>query len=183
MATTETLLTAEEYALLEDDGCPSELVRGRIVRMNVPNFFHGKHCSRINRLLGNYVEEHDLGHVLCNDAGVITERDPDTVRGPDVSFYSYSRIPKDADPAGYPSVAPEVVFEVRSPGDRWPKILAKVSEYLDAGVLVVYVVDPASKTVTLFDTDQPGLRLDDDDELTFPEPLAGLRFPVKRLFR
>ncbi|HJT32764.1 MAG TPA: hypothetical protein VJ783_12045 [Pirellulales bacterium] len=45
------------------------------------------------------------------------------------------------------------------------------------------MVDPASKTVTVYDADQPGRRLGDDDELMFPEPLAGLRIPVKRLFR
>ncbi len=183
LVATDRLLTAEEYGQLEDDGRPTELVRGRIVRLNVPNFFHGKHCSRIVRILGGFVDEHDLGHVLCNNAGVITQRGPDTVRGPDVSFDSYSRVAKDATTAGYPAVAPEVIFEVRSPSDRWPKILAKVSEYLEAGVLVVYVVDPGDKTVTMFDTDQPGRRLEDDDQLTFPEPLTGLRIPVRRLFR
>lgn len=54
------------------------------------------------------------------------------------------------------AVAPEVVFEVRSPTDRWPKVLEKVGEYLNAGVLAVYVVDPQAETVTMFDADQPG---------------------------
>ena len=183
MATTdETLLTAEEYGQLPDNGYPTELVRGRIVRMNVPYFQHGKYCGRIDRTFGLYVDDHGLGHVLTNDSGVITERGPDTVRGPDVSFYSYARIPKDADVAGYPSVAPEIVFEVRSPGDRWAKILEKVSEYLNAGVLAVYVVDPQSEAVRFFDADQPDRMLQGDDELTFPAPLSGLRLPVRSLF-
>ncbi len=49
---------------------------------------------------------------IGNDAGVITERDPDTVRGADVAFYSYRRVPKDAEPEGYPDAIPEFVFEV-----------------------------------------------------------------------
>lgn len=184
MATLEeTLLTAEEYGQLPDDGCPTELVRGRIVRMNVPNFRHGKYCGRIDRTFGRYVDDHDLGHVLTNDAGVVTERGPDTVRGPDVSFYSYSRIPKDADVIGYPSVAPEIVFEVRSPSDRWPKMLRKVSEYLNAGVLVVYIVDPQTETVTAFDAEQPGRLFAGDEELSFPEPVSGLRLTVRALVR
>lgn len=182
MATTGTHLTAEEYGRLSDNGRPTELVRGRIVEMNMPYFPHGKLCWRLGHLLGLFLDNHDVGHVVCNDAGVITERDPDTVRGPDISFYSYSRIPKGADPEGYPSVAPEVVFEVRSPNDRWPKILAKVSEYLDAGVTLVYIVDPADKTVTAFDADRPGRTLRGDDELEFPAPLAELRIAVRRLF-
>jgi Uma2 family endonuclease len=178
MATIEeTLLTAEEYSQLPDLGYPTELVRSRIVRTNVPAFQHGKFCGRISVTLGRYVDDQDLGHVLTNDAGVITER------GPDVSFYSYSRVPKDAEVRGYPAVAPEVVFEVRSPGDRWPKLLEKAGEYLNAGVLAVYVVDPHAETVTMFDADQPGKTLGTDDELTFPEPLAGLRLPVRCLFR
>lgn len=184
MATIEErLLTAEEYGKLPDLGYPNELVRGKIVRMNFPYFQHGKYCGRICATFGRYVDDHDLGHVLTNDSGVITERGPDTVRGPDVSFYSYSRIPKDTEVAGYPSVAPEIVFEVRSPDDRWPKILKKVDEYLGAGVLAVYVVDPQDETVRVYDSDQPGRTLKADHDLTFPEPLSGFRISVRQLFR
>lgn len=182
MATTTELLTAEEYARLPDNGVPTELERGRIVTMNVPNFPHGWLCARIAKLLAIYVDDRELGYVLGNDSGMITERDPDTVRGPGVSFFSYARIPKGAAPSGYPEVAPEVVFEVRSPNDRWSKILRRVSEFLAAGVLVVYVVDPKKKTVTAFDADQPGRTLADNDELTFPEPLTDLRISLRQLF-
>ncbi len=182
MATTDLLLTAEEYLRLPDNGCPSELVRGRIVPMNVPNFRHGKLCNRIGRLLGNYAEERDLGHALNNDAGVVTERGPDTVRGPDVSFYSYARVPKGADPAGYPDVVPEVAIEVRSPTDRWAKVLEKVSEYLNAGIDLIYVVDAQSQSVFAYSADQPNAILSGDDELTFPPPINGLRIRARRLF-
>lgn len=150
--------------------------------MNVPNFRHGKLCNRLGRLLGNYADEHNRGHALNNDAGVVTEREPDTVRGPDVSFYSYSRIPKGADPGGYPNVVPEVVIEVRSPTDRWAKVLEKVSEYLNGGVDLVYVVDAQSQSVFGYTGDQPSATLTGDDELTFPSPLDGLRIRVRRLF-
>lgn len=181
MATIEVLLTAEEYLRLPDDGCPTELVRGRIVPMNVPNFRHGKLCARLAMLLAYYSEERQLGHVLCNDAGVVTEREPDTVRGPDVSFYSYARVPKGADPAGYPDVVPEVAIEVRSPTDRWAKVLEKVSEYLKAGIELIYVVDAQSQSVFVYSPDRPNAILGGDDELTFPPPLDGLRIPVRRL--
>lgn len=183
MATIEGWLTAEEYARLPDNGVPTELVRGRVVTMNVPASRHGWLCVRIAKLLANYVDEHELGYVFGNDAGMITQRDPDTVRGPDISFFSYSRIPKGADLEGYAEVAPEVVFEVRSPNDRWPKVLGRVSEFLDAGVLIVYVVDPKKEVVIAFDADQPGRTLRDDDEMTFPEPLSALRIAVRQLFR
>lgn len=183
MATIESLLTAEEYLRLPDDhDRPTELVRGRIETLNLPNFRHGKLCNRLGRLLGNFAEQHDLGHALNNDAGVITERDPDSVRGPDVCFYSYSRIPKGADPAGYPAVVPEVAIEVRSPTDRWAKVLEKVSEYLNAGVDLVYVVDAQTQSVIAYTADQASITLRGDDELTFPPPLDGLRIAVRHIF-
>ena len=36
----------------------------------------------------------DLGRVVTNDSGIVTQRDPDTVRGADVAYYSYARLPK-----------------------------------------------------------------------------------------
>ncbi|HET6883522.1 MAG TPA: Uma2 family endonuclease [Pirellulales bacterium] len=184
MATIERLLTAEEYAQLPDNGEPTELVRGRIVATEIPGCRHGRVCARVGTLLANYVDEHGLGYVLSNNAGMVTERQPDTVRGPDISFFSYTRVPKEANLDGYAEVAPEVVFEVLSPSDRWPRILERVSEFLNAGVLAVYVVDPKKEAVTAFDTDSdpPGRTLKGDDELTFPEPLTGLRFAVRQLF-
>ena len=184
MATVERLLTAEEYAQLPDNGVPTELVRGRVVSLNIPASRHGWLCVRVVKLLAVYVDDNGLGRVFCNDAGMITERDPDTVRGPDISFFSYSRIPKGASLEGYAEVAPEVVFEVRSPSDRWPKILRRVSEFLNAGVFAVYVVDAQKESVTVFDaeTDPPGRTLEGDDELTFPEPLSDLRIGVRQLF-
>ena len=81
-------------------------------------------------------------------------------------------------------MAPEVAFEVRSPRDRWPKILGRVSEFLNAGVLAVYVVDAKTEVVTIFDaeSDPPGRTFMGDDELTFPEPLGGLRIAVREIF-
>ena len=84
MATATQLITAEEYARLPDRGVPTELVRGEVITMNPPYVRHGQLCSKLDRIVGSYVDDHDLGHVVCNDAGIVTERDPDTVRGGDV---------------------------------------------------------------------------------------------------
>ena len=86
MSTTETLLTAEEYARLPDNGRPTELVRGRVIEMNPPAPRHGQVCFRVGRIVAEFAEAHGIGQIICNDSGVITERDPDTVRGADVVF-------------------------------------------------------------------------------------------------
>jgi Uma2 family endonuclease len=182
MATGTVHLTAAEYARLPDAGVPTELVRGEVVELNQPTPRHGQVCSRADRWMGTFADEHGLGHVLCNDAGIITERDPDTVRGGDVWFVSFSKLPKGAIPEGYLDVTPDVVVEVRSENDRWSKILEKVAEYLNAGVAVVCVLDPQTETARLYFPDAPDVILSGDDVLTFPGQLPGFSVPVRRFF-
>ena len=150
--------------------------------MNVPAPRHGEICARMARLLGNFVDEKNLGRVVSNDAGIITERDPDTVRGADVAFYSFARVPPGPLPEGYLPVPPELVVEIRSPTDRWKDVLAKAVEYLNAGVTVVCVLDPLSQTAHVYHADQPERTYDADQELALPEVLGDFRVAVRRLF-
>lgn len=182
MATAELLLTAEEFWQMPDNGQLTELVRGRIVAMNMPAPRHGYFCLKTGRILGNFVDDHDLGRVVSNDSAIITERSPDSVRGADIAFYSYARLPRGPFPQGYLSVSPELVFEVRSPNDRWNDILAKVVEYLNASVLVVCVHDEQTQTMTLYRQDELPRVLTANDELTLPELHADFRVPVARFF-
>jgi Uma2 family endonuclease len=179
MSTTETLLTAERFAKLADTGRPAELVRGRIFEMNLPGPRHGQICGTVDRIVGSYVDQYELGHVLINDSGIITERDPDTVRGADVAFYSYQKVPKGPLPNEYLSVPPDLVFEVLSLGDRRSRLLAKVAEYLNVGVTAVCVLDDQTKTVQVFHADHPIETLSVDDELTLPKILGEFRVPVR----
>ncbi|MFO0953546.1 MAG: Uma2 family endonuclease [Isosphaeraceae bacterium] len=175
-------LTAEQFGERPDPGYPEELVRGRVVRMPPPNRRHGQVCSRADRIIGGYVDEHDLGHVLSNDSGVITGRDPDTVRGADVAYYSFARLPRGPLPQSYGPEAPELVVEVLSPGDRWPEVLEKLAEYLRAGVVVVLVLDPETRAAQLYRADQPPRTLQAEDELTLPDVLGDFRAAVARFF-
>jgi Uma2 family endonuclease len=178
----QVLYTAEEFGRRPDPGYPEELVRGRVVRMPPPGSRHGKVCCNTAFEMRLFLKDHDRGHVLSNDSGVVTEREPDTVRGADVCFYSYERVPKGPLPPGYLDVPPDLVFEVLSPEDRWRKILAKVSEYLMAGVQAVVVLDPERRKVHVFEGDEPTRVLTDQDELTLPSVLGEFRVPVRLFF-
>jgi Uma2 family endonuclease len=181
-AIAERRLTAEEYAHLPDRGVPTELVRGRVIDMNVPAPRHGQIVCKLVRLVGNYAEEHNLGHVVAGDAGVRTQRDPDTVRGVDVGFFSFARVPPGPFPSGYLSAVPELVFEVRSPTDRWARLITKAGEYLEAGVTAVCLLDQASETVQVYRADELPRTLHGDDELHLPDVLGDFRVPVRRFF-
>lgn len=183
MATaTGSLLTAEQFARLPDPGVPTEVVRGRVITLRLPTPRHGQICSKNDRIVGNHAEEQKLGHVIINDSAVVTERDPDTVRGSDVAFYSYARVPTGPFPPGYLDVVPELIFEVRSPTDRWSRVLAKVSEYLDAGVHVVCVLDQTGETLQVYRMEELPQTLDGDDELHLPDLLGDLKVAVRRFF-
>jgi Uma2 family endonuclease len=184
MATAKMLelLTAEEFGKRPDPGHPEELVRGRIVAMPPPDRKHGSVCSNAVQIFGYFVKERDLGRVLSNDSGVITQRDPDTVRGADVAYYSYGRLPKDPLPSGYGPEVPELVVEVRSADDRWLQIHEKVTEYLAAGVLTVVVLDPEPQTAHIFSADDPPRILASGDELVLPRILQGFRVRVGQFF-
>jgi Uma2 family endonuclease len=175
-------MTAEEFARQADDGGPSELVKGRIVTMTPPGAKHGWICNKVGRLLGNFAEKHDLGHVLNNDSGVITRRAPDSVRGADVAFYSYARLPKGSLPATYPDVAPDLIVEILSPADRWPKAIEKVAEYLSAGVSLVIVLDDANRSAQLFDAERGGRTLAEGDDLVLETILPGFHVVVRQFF-
>lgn len=188
MATTATasgerLLTIEEYLKLPENGRLTELVRGRVITLNPPYPWHGFVCINAAAILLEFVKPADLGYVTGNDSGVITGNNPDTLRGADVAFYSYARVPKGTiAKKGYLDIAPDLIFEVRSPGDRWKDVLAKVAEYLNAGVSVVCVLDPERQTATVYEPDQPETKLTADQELTFPTVLPGFSVRVERFF-
>jgi Uma2 family endonuclease len=170
-------MTAEEFARRPDPGHPEELVRGRIVAMPPTGRRHGQICANAVFLLSLYVRERRLGHLLSNDAGVITRRSPDTVRGPDVAFYSYARLPRGPLGRAYGPEMPELVVEVRSPEERWRDLHGKVAEYLAAGVTAVLVLDPDTSTAHVVHADQPTRVLGPEDTLTLPD-ILGAEFAV-----
>jgi Uma2 family endonuclease len=174
-------MTLEQFVARPNTDDLDELVKGRIVPMTRPTPRHGQICGKVTWILGPFADERDLGHVVSNDSGVITERNPDTLRGPDVAFYSYGRLPKGPIPARYLEVVPELVVEVRSPNDRWSEIYSKAGEYLNAGVSIVLVLDDEDQTASIF-SDKGVEELPAGADLRFPEILPGFSVAVRRFF-
>jgi len=79
------------------------------------------------------------------DTGFKIERDPDTVRAPDVAFVVRERLAHIPD-EGYAELAPDWVAEILSPSDRPGEVLEKVGQWLGAGVRVVWVLDQPGAT-------------------------------------
>src|SRR5262245_20441471 len=131
------LLTAEEFMAADLGEGTHELVRGEVVEMPPAMPEHGLICVNIIYLLESYGRQSGLGYALANDSAVVTERNPDTVRGADVCYYSHARWPRAQVAGKLPPVPPDLVVEVVSPGNRIAQIIKKVSEYLEIGVSLV----------------------------------------------
>jgi Uma2 family endonuclease len=181
--TPARLLTAEEFARLPqpEDGTQQELVKGVIITMPSPSFYHGLCCNRIGRKLGNFVDEGQRGFVTNNDSGVILARDPDTVRGPDLAFWGRERMPE-FPRQGYPSVPPDLVVEVLSPSDVFLTVQRKVLQYLGAGVRLVWIMVPEDRSVAVYRPGQDPRILSNSDTLSGEDVLAGFSCPVTELF-
>jgi Uma2 family endonuclease len=78
-------------------------------------------------------------------------------------------MPRGPAPIGYAPIPPDVVFEVLAPSDSWPELLAKVAEYLKAGVLAAAVFDPEGRTIRVYRPNSPPTSLTADDTLALAE--------------
>ncbi|HBI41351.1 MAG TPA: Uma2 family endonuclease [Planctomycetales bacterium] len=183
MATVaQKLITAEEFIKMPDpdDGSRQELVQGVVITMPPPKGRHGVCCNKVGRLIGNYVEANKLGFTTCNDAGFISERAPDSVRGPDVAFYSRQRVSEI--PEGYFEVSPDLAVEVLSPSDPHTRVQEKVRHYLKHGVSMVWLVDPELRIVTVYRRQEHARTLEETDTLAGEDVLPGFSCCVAEFF-
>lgn len=177
------LLTAEEYFLLPDpnDGTIQELVRGEIVTMPQPGLEHGEVQGNVWGAIKQFLRTNPIGRVFV-ESGMVTERGPDTVRGPDVSYYSKERLPLDKRVVGYNDEPPDLCVEVVSPSNTARELQAKIKEYFFCGVRVVWVVEPEDRRVLVLRAPDEGRVLFEDATLDGGEVLPGFACKVAELF-
>ena len=137
--------------------------------------------SEISAILREYVRANNLGRIVVGDADVVTRRNPGTVPGPDIAFYSYQRVAPSIAPQGY-WPAPDLAVEIRSPKDRWQDIDMKVGEYLDAGVLCVVVIDSAARQVQVYTPDEPVRIWNADETMMISTGLPSFEISAARHF-
>ncbi|MCI0637852.1 MAG: Uma2 family endonuclease [Gemmataceae bacterium] len=182
---TKTLITAEEFAKTGPETDGFELVRGELVPIPPPRRRHGEVCINAGFLLKQYVKRRGKDSVVGNDAGILTERDPDTVRGIDVMLYlnpKWKRKGAKRESETYDDYPPELAVEVRSPKQSWKKLIEKVNEYLSMGVKMVWVIDPSVERVTVFTPDSEPVVYAAENELDGGEVLPGFRCKVAEFF-
>jgi Uma2 family endonuclease len=172
--------TAEDLYANPVTGKCTELVSGRILVREPPGYNHGYVASRCLVAMAVHVNANGLGHVLAAETGFILARNPDTVRAPDVAFISANRVPVRR-PSGYLEEAPDLVVEVTSPSDRPSRIRTNISDWIGAGVRLVWQIDPERRTARVFRPGVESALMDDDGVLDGEDVLPGFRVPLADL--
>ena len=171
-----------EALLAMPDGDQYELVDGELVERQM-GFRSSNIGGELFWLLKSHCRQHQLGWVLPSDAGYqCFPDDPGKVRKPDVSFIQAARLAAEDAPEGWARIAPDLAVEVVSPNDLFAAVTNKVSEYLAAGVRLVWVIDTATRMVYVYHREGGGEILMQDNTLSGGDVVEGFQCRVADLF-
>lgn len=179
MVTTRPI-TVEEFAAMPLEGS-WELVDGDLQAVSPNAGDSGWISGRIFSRLEQFVDSHRLGWAFPPETGFILFDNRDVVRSPDAAFVRRDRL--DRPTRSFVPVAPDFAVEVLSPSDRRADAEAKVVMYLQAGVQLVWLVDPERCTVTVFHPDGTAEIQDIGDTLDGGPVVPGFRVPVAEIFQ
>lgn len=174
-------LTPEDLLHMPDDGWQYELIEGELQRMAPDNMGHGHVSDNVAYPLSGHARQHRLGRVYTN-IGYTLAIDPPTVLGPDISFVRADRVPPIDAQSGFVAMAPDLAVEIVSPSNSAGEIARKVRIYLAAGVRLVWIVDPVSRTVAVHHPDRTGRILIEGETLDGEDVVPGFALPVAEVF-
>ncbi len=180
MATARRLVTAEELLRMPDDGKRYELIRGVLIERMPAGDPHSIVVVNFTYELIHYTRSVGRGVVRAGDPGYRLERDPDTVRAPDVAWFAPGRIAEGTQ--GYPELTPDLAIEVKSPTNSRRELAEKAATWLNFGSREVWVADPETVTVTVYRPGADPITLGREDELDGGDLLPGFSVPVGPLF-
>lgn len=171
MATTR-VITDEELLRLPKDGNKYEAVDGGL-RVSPAGWLHERIVARLIGRLVAFVERERLGDVLGSN--VLYVLPSGNKRGPDVSFVAADRLGPGAVGVAFPQLVPDFAVEVLSPGDSPRQVLDKVGEYLQAGVRLVWIIDPERRHAAIYRSMTSVREIGGDGNLDGEDLLPGFR--------
>lgn len=160
-------LTLAEFLASPESDRNYEFIDGQAIRKMSPKRFHASLQAELLIFLRTLFK--GKGFVYPEWGIVLTRNDQDWCPVPDLTYISMERLPSDIGNEMCP-VPPELVIEIMSEGQTFREFVAKAGDYLKAGILRVWVIDPTRKTLTVFYPDRP------------PETYRGDRLLTDELF-
>ena len=160
--------------------CLCELVDGVLVEKAMGHV-ESRLAFRLGHLLAAYLDEHDLG--IGSTADGPHRLLADQVRFPDVAYIAYENIPEDADPnTAVPDWTPSLAVEVISESNTKSEMARKLKDYFDAGVKLVWYVDPPTRSVRVYHAPEDFVTKSEHEELDGEDVLPGFRVSIRDWF-
>jgi len=172
-------LTIAEFEAEARDGL-WELIDGAPIAVTPSAGLSSMIASRIAGHVFVYLGRHPIGHQFSSDAGFVLFADQPTVRSPDFAVVLRTRLPEV--PASFVPIPPDLAVEVLSPTDRLSEALSKIAMYLEAGIPLVWLIDPVNRTATIFQQDKVPVTIGADGVLDGEEVLPGFTLSLATLF-
>jgi Uma2 family endonuclease len=139
--------------------------------------------TQVGHRIQTFIDAQAIGWLFTEAAYQCFPDAPTKVRRPDVSFIRFGRLPDEELPDGHCPIAPDLAVEVTSPRDTHYQVAEKIEEYLSAGVALVWIVNPNTRTVLVYRKDRDTVSfLHEDDELSGEDVLPDFRCPVRDMF-
>lgn len=186
VTTPSRMWTTEELLALPENGTERWLIRGRLREkaMTIRNRWHSRAIARLSYLLQCWLDGQPppRGAVLAGEAGCRLRRDPDTTVGIDVVYVGPELAAQEPSDTRLIDGVPILAVEVLSPSDTQEEIDEKLDSYLQAGVALVWVVDPHDRTVLIYQRGMAPILANETQELCGDPHLPGFRVPVRRIF-
>ena len=168
-------MTLEDFLAHDVEGY--EYVKGELVLMAPPSREHGEISINVIRYLDAHVYQNKLGRLYTAET---TFQVGERIMKPDVAFVSTAQLTGDKT-KGFP-IPPDLAIEVVSPSDVQSRVAAKALAYLEAGTDLVWVLEPISKTVTVYRSETEIETLTRNDTLTGEDVVPGFSCPIAHLF-
>jgi Uma2 family endonuclease len=186
-------MTVEDFFALEAKGVDCELINGELrIRgdssgdrpMTTRGYPHSVVMINLGYLLRSWIERQPKprGVVIGGEARVRIRTDPETIVGIDVAYISAELAGRTHPDALLVDGPPTLAIEIHSPSDKQQDIVDKIRVYIDAGIPLVWEVNPAFKTVTVHCPGLPPVLYNEHQELTAEPHLPGFRVRVAEVF-
>lgn len=176
------LMTVEEFLVTDVPDGKVELVRGELRVTPPPGAPHGAAAINLVLLLADHVRALNLGRVFGESFGYVLTQLPHTVRVPDASFVRADRLPPEGIGPGLLKFAPDLAIEVLSPSESASELEEKLSDYAAGGTPLIWVVDPARRTVRIMSATRPVRWLQETDVLDGDDVIPGFTCQVSQIF-
>jgi Uma2 family endonuclease len=185
VATNPRALTADDVLDLprEDGVLGYEFIDGQPVPVMPASPIHGRLLRKVLYALETHLREHGLAGEVFPDAGFVLglRRDRERMRGPDVSYVSQEKLEAHPDPERLFRCVPDLAVEIDLTSARKPGGQQRILDYLEAGVRLVWTIDPRTKTAMTYRPDGSARIVRTDEALDGEDVLPGFRLSISEL--